>query len=114
MGRDGELSKLLACIEKLNPERRGTVRERIRDLFSSLSKEVHKSGDDDYISMLSNRLFDHEVRGIVLEKTLLSAILSLISNMHFDILRSVIRVIFCCDIFLGVTGKTCCLSMRAL
>jgi hypothetical protein len=64
--RDGELSKLLACIEKLNPERRDTVGERIRDLYS---KEVNKSGDDDYISMLSNRLFDHEVSGIVLEKT---------------------------------------------
>jgi hypothetical protein len=80
--RDGEFSKLLACIEKSNPERKDTVGERIRDLYSSLSKEVHKFGDDDYISILSNRLFDHEVRGIVL-------------------LRSVIRVIFCCDVFLG-------------
>jgi hypothetical protein len=93
--RDGELSKLLACIEKSNPERRDTVGERIRDLYSSLSKEVHKFGDDDYISILSNRLFDHEVRGIVL-------------------LRSVFRVIFCCDIFLGVPDTTFCLSLRAL
>ena len=72
---DGELSKLLACIEKSNPERRDTVGERIRDLYSSVSKEVHKSGDNDAISILSNRLFDHEVRVIVL-------------------LRSVIRVLF--------------------
>jgi len=96
--RDGELSKLLACIEKSNPERRDTVGERIRDLYSSLSKEVHKYADDDYISLLSNRLFDHEVGGIVL-------------------LRSLIRVIFCCHtyIFLGyLPGKTCCLSLRAL
>jgi len=78
--RDGELSKLLACIEESNPERRDTVGERIRDLYSSLSKEVHKYADDDYISVLSNRLFDHEVGGIVL-------------------LRSLIRVIFCCDIY---------------
>ena len=93
--RNGKLSKLLACIEKSNPERKDTVGERIRDLYSSLSKEVHKFGDDDYISILSNRLFDHEVRGIVL-------------------LRSVVRVIFCCDIFFGVPGTTCCLSLRAL
>lgn len=78
--RDGELSKLLACIEESNPERRDTVGERIRDLYSSLSKEVHKYADDDYISILSNRLFDHEVGDIVL-------------------LRSLIRVIFCCDIY---------------
>ena len=65
--RDGELSKLLVCIEKSNPERRDTVGERIRDLYSSLSKEEHKPGDnDDYISILSNRLFDHEVRSFVL------------------------------------------------
>ena len=55
-------------------------------MYSSVSKEVHKSGDNNTISILSNRLFDHEVRGIVL-------------------LRSVIRVIFCCDIFWGVPGK---------
>ena len=58
---DRELSKLLACIEKSNPERRDTVGERIRDLYSSVSKEVHKSGDYDAISILSDRLYDHEV-----------------------------------------------------
>ena len=46
---------------------RDTVGERIRDLYSSLYKEEHKPGDnDDYISILSNRLFDHEVRSFVL------------------------------------------------
>eukprot|EP01036_Dinobryon_divergens_P038560 gene38560-50640_t len=59
---DRELSKLLACIEKSNPERRDTVGERIRDLYSSVSKEVHKSGDNDAISILSDRLYDHEVK----------------------------------------------------
>lgn len=58
---DRELSKLLACIEKSNPDRRDTVGERIRDLYSSVSKEVHKSGDNDAISILSDRLYDHEV-----------------------------------------------------
>jgi hypothetical protein len=58
---DRELSKLLACIEKSNSDRRDTVGERIRDLYSSVSKEVHKSGDNDAISILSDRLYDHEV-----------------------------------------------------
>ncbi len=51
---------------------RDTVGERIRDLYSSLYKEEHKPGDnDDYISILSNRLFDHEVSSFVLLRSVI-------------------------------------------
>ena len=62
--KDKELSGLLNCIAKSNPERRDTIGERIRDLYSSVSKDVHKHGQDEVISIQRNKLFDHEVRGI--------------------------------------------------
>lgn len=61
--KDREYSSLLACIENSNPDRRDTVGERIRDLYLSVSKGVHKPGDsDDAILILKNRLFEHEVK----------------------------------------------------
>ena len=62
--KDKEFSGLLACIAKSNPERRDTIGERIRDLYTSVSKDVHKHDRDDVISIQRNKLFDHEVRGI--------------------------------------------------
>ena len=62
--KDKEFSGLLACIAKLNPERRDTIGERIRDLYTSVSKDVHKHDRDDVISIQRNKLFDHEVRKI--------------------------------------------------
>jgi hypothetical protein len=62
--KDKEFSGLLACIAKSNPERRDTIGERIRDLYTSVSKDVHKHDQDDVISIQRNKLFDHEVRGI--------------------------------------------------
>ena len=62
--QEREYASLLACIENSNPERRDTVGERIRDLYSSASKIIHKPGDNDAILILKNRLFDHEVSGI--------------------------------------------------
>eukprot|EP01036_Dinobryon_divergens_P035517 gene35517-46040_t len=59
--KDKEFSGLLACIAKSNPERRDTIGERIRDLYFSVSKDVHKHGQDDVISIQRNKLFDHEV-----------------------------------------------------
>ena len=60
--KEKEYSSLLTCIENSNPDRRDTVGERIRDLYNSVSKEVHKPGNSDAVLISSNQLFDHEVR----------------------------------------------------
>ena len=63
--KEKEYSSLLTCIENSNPDRRDTVGERIRDLYNSVSKEVHKPGNNDAVLISSNQLFDHEVRILI-------------------------------------------------
>ena len=66
----------LACIENSNRDRRDTVGERIRDLYNSASKKVHKPGNNDAVLILKNQLFVHEV----------TILISLIS-MRYDCLN---------------------------
>jgi hypothetical protein len=63
--KEKEYSSLLTCIENSNPDRRDTVGERVRDLYNSVSKEVHKPGNSDAVLISSNQLFDHEVRILI-------------------------------------------------
>jgi hypothetical protein len=59
--KDSKYSSLLACIANANPDRRDTVGERIRDLYTSVSKGVHKPGESDVVLILKSGLYDHQV-----------------------------------------------------
>ena len=59
--KDKEFTSFLACIAKSNPERRDTIGERVRDLYSSLSRNVHKHADSDAVLIMKSSLYDHEV-----------------------------------------------------
>lgn len=60
--KDRNYASLLACIQNSISDRRDeTVGERIRVLYSKVSKEP---GESDFILIYKNKLFDHEVSGI--------------------------------------------------
>ena len=60
--KDRNYASLLACIQNSSSDRRDeSVGERIRDMYSKVSKEP---GESDFILIYRNKLFDHEVSGI--------------------------------------------------
>jgi hypothetical protein len=66
--KDKEFSGLLACIAKSNPERRDTVGERIRDLYSSLSRRNFSARSISFCFSRSNAIFCLSIRSLFSRK----------------------------------------------
>jgi hypothetical protein len=59
--KDNHFKILLACIMESSPERWDTVGERVRDLYATVSKGVHKHDDTEEILIQHKYLYDYEV-----------------------------------------------------
>jgi len=60
--KNKEFTTLLDCINKSSPDRRDSVGERIRDLYSTVSNAIHHRDDGDEILILKRYMCDHEAK----------------------------------------------------